>query len=125
MVKNNQIISSDTFSGISDIVYSRYVSKDFIEGEGFDNYEILSERGNYYLVKIKNYTLIENSIVYTNTESLSFLFEDLKQADSRAYVVSLNDKQSELCHGVERKSLGDTGFSLCRLDKFSKILTVK
>ena len=80
MVKNNQIISSDTFSGISDIVYSRYVSKDFIEGEGFDNYEILSERGNYYLAKIKNYTLIENSIVYTNTESLSFLFEDLKQA---------------------------------------------
>ena len=80
MVKNDQIVSSDTFSDISDIVYSRYVSKDFIEGEGFDNYEILSERGNYYLVKIKNYTLIENSIVYTNTESLSFLFEDLKQA---------------------------------------------
>ena len=75
-----QVISSDAFSKISDMVYSRYVEKNFIQKKQFENYEILSERGNFYLVKIKNFTLSDGSIIYSNTEALDFLFEDLKQA---------------------------------------------
>lgn len=76
-----QVISSDAFSNISDLVYSRYVEKNFIQQKQFENYEILSERGNFYLVKIKNFTLSDGSIIYSNTEALDFLFEDLKQAE--------------------------------------------
>ena len=74
----NQVISSDAFSNISDIVYSRFVEKNFIHKKQFENYEILSERGNFFLVKIKNFTLSDSSIIYSNTEALDFLFEDLK-----------------------------------------------
>ena len=74
----NQVISSDAFSNISDIVYSRFVEKNFIHKKQFENYEILSERGNFFLVKLKNFTLSESSIIYSNTEALDFLFEDLK-----------------------------------------------
>ena len=81
MNNSTQIISSDTFSNIADIVYSKYVQKDFIKSIEFENYEILSERGNFYLVKIKNYNLSDNSIIYTNTEAIDFLFEDLKQVN--------------------------------------------
>ena len=77
----NQVISSDAFSNISDIVYSRFVEKDFINKKHFENYEILSERGNFFLVKIKNFTLSDNSIIYSNTEALDFLFEDLKPVE--------------------------------------------
>ena len=45
-----QVISSDAFSNISDMVYSRYVEKNFIQKKQFENYEILSERGNFYLL---------------------------------------------------------------------------
>lgn len=76
-----QVISSDAFSNISDMVYSRYVEKNFIQKKQFENYEILSERGNFYLVKIKNFTLSDSSIIYSNTEALDFLFEDLKQVE--------------------------------------------
>lgn len=79
MNSGNQVISSDTFSNISDIVYSRYVEKNFTQKKEFENYDILSERGNFYLVKIKNFTLSDSSIIYSNTEALDFLFEDLKQ----------------------------------------------
>ena len=80
MVNSSQIISSDAFSNISDIIFSRYVPKSFMETKEAKNYELLSERGNFYLVKIKNYNLYENSIIYSNTEAINFLFEDLKQA---------------------------------------------
>ena len=79
MVYSSQIISSDSFSNISDIIFSRYVPKSFIETKESKNYELLSERGNFYLVKIKNYNLHENSIIYSNTEAINFLFEDLQQ----------------------------------------------
>lgn len=75
-----ELISSDSFSSISDIVYSRYVIKDFIKSNDFKNFEILSERGNFYLVKIKDYSLSNNSIIYSNTEAIDFLFEDLNRS---------------------------------------------
>ena len=81
MNSGNQVISSDAFSNVSDIVYSRYVEKSFVQKKEFENFEILSERGNFYLVKIKNFTLSDSSIIYSNTEALDFLFEDLKQVE--------------------------------------------
>ena len=81
MNSGNQVISSDAFSNISDIVYSRFVEKNFIHKKQFKNYEILSERGNFFLVKTKNFTLSDSSIIYSNTEALDFLFEDLKQVE--------------------------------------------
>ncbi len=79
MVNSSQIISSDAFRNISDIIFSRYVPKGFMKTKEAKNYELLSERGNFYLVKIKDYTLYENSIIYSNTEAINFLFEDLQQ----------------------------------------------
>ena len=80
--RNNSILSGSSFSNISDIVYSQFISKEEYEEKEINKNIILYKEKDYLLYKLLDFEIYENAVIFCNNLALKSLFEDLNKINN-------------------------------------------
>jgi len=93
-MKNFEFITSYKFATISDIIYSGVFTDNQIINLKLSNFDVVEESQNFKYIKVKDFELNENSIIFSRTEDVPSLFYSLKNIEFKN--ITLITHQSDI-----------------------------
>ena len=93
-MKNFEFITSYKFATISDIIYSGVFTDEQIKELNISNFDIVDKNQDFKYIKVKEFELSENSIIFSRTEDVPSLFYSLKNIDFKN--ITLITHQSDI-----------------------------
>lgn len=93
-MKNFEFITSYKFATISDIIYSGVFTDEQIKDLNLSNFRIVEKSQDFKYIKVKEFDLNENSIIFSRTEDVPSLFYSLKNVNFKN--ITLITHQSDI-----------------------------
>lgn len=93
-MKNFEFITSYKFATISDIIYSGVFTDEQIKDLNLTNFGIVEKNQDFKYIKVNEFELSENSIIFSRTEDVPSLFYSLKNIDFKN--ITLITHQSDI-----------------------------
>lgn len=93
-MKKIEFITSYKFATISNIIYSGVFTDEQINDLNISNFDIVEKNQDFKYIKVKEFELNENSIIFSRTEDIPSLFYSLKKIDFKN--ITLITHQSDI-----------------------------
>ena len=93
-MKQIEFISSYKFATISNIIYSGVFTDEQINDLNISNFDIIEKNQDFKYIRVKEFELNENSIIFSRTEDIQSLFYSLKNINFKN--ITLITHQSDI-----------------------------